>query len=128
MSVNTAIIGLGIMGRRMAEHMSLNPGYELSGLWDPNPEACEAAKSLLPNVPIMATPEEAISGAELVYLACPPEPRKAYALVAANAGKAVFLEKPLGIDIAESEALVAHLEACGVPAAVNFTQAAGAAP
>ncbi len=127
MGVSTAVIGLGIMGRRMAEHMSLHPEYELSGLWDPNPEACEAAKSLLPNVPIMATAEEAISGAELVYLACPPEPRKAYALFAADAGKAVFLEKPLGVHVAESEALVAHLEACGVPAAVNFTQAAGAA-
>ncbi len=127
MSVKTAIIGLGIMGRRMAEHMSLHPEYELSGLWDPNPEACEAARSLLPNAPIAATAEDAIMGADLVYLACPPEPRKAYALFAADAGKAVFLEKPLGVDIAESEALVAHLDATGVPAAVNFTQAAGAA-
>ncbi|WP_280322898.1 gfo/Idh/MocA family oxidoreductase [Sulfitobacter faviae] len=54
-------------------------------------------------------------------------PRKAYALEAAAAGKAIFLEKPLGVDIAESRALVAELQAAGVPAAVNFTQAAGAA-
>lgn len=127
MSVKTAIIGLGIMGRRMAEHMSLHSEYELSGLWDPNAEACKATQSILPGAPIMATPEEAISDAELVYLACPPVPRKAYAILAASAGKAVFLEKPLGVDIAESKALVAHLDACGVPAAVNFTQAAGTA-
>ncbi len=42
----------------------------------------------------------------------------------ANAGKAVFLEKPLGIDVSESRDLVAKLEAAGVPAAVTFTQAA----
>ena len=71
--------------------------------------------------------EEAIAAADLVYLACPPAPRKAYALEAASANKAVFLEKPLGVDIAQSEKLVASLNKCGVPAAVNFTQAAGAA-
>ena len=36
--------------------------------------------------------------ADIVYLACPPVPRKAYALAAAGQGKAVFLEKPLGIN------------------------------
>ncbi|MDG1211482.1 MAG: NAD(P)-binding domain-containing protein [Paracoccaceae bacterium] len=54
MSVKTAMIGLGIMGRRMAEHMSLHPEYQLSGLWDPNPEACEAAQALPPNAPIVS--------------------------------------------------------------------------
>lgn len=127
MSVKTAIIGLGIMGRRMAEHMSLHPEYKLSGLWDPNPDACAQAQAIAPGVPVTATAEEAIMEADLVYLACPPEPRKAYALAAADAGKAVFLEKPLGVNVTESEALVAQLDACGVPAAVNFTQAAGAA-
>jgi predicted dehydrogenase len=39
----------------------------------------------------------------------------------------VFLEKPLGVDIAQSKELVAELTAYGVPAAVNFTQAAGPA-
>ena len=63
----------------------------------------------------------------MVYLACPPGPRKEYALAAAALGKALFLEKPLGVDIAASADLVARIAASGVPAAVNFTQAAGAA-
>ena len=126
MKVKVAVIGLGIMGRRMAEHMSLHEAYDLSGLWDPNPEARRAARALSPGAPIRPTAQEAMASADLVYLACPPEPRKAYALAAADAGKAVFLEKPLGVDVAESEALVAYLAAAGVPAAVNFTQAAGA--
>ena len=92
MGVKTAIIGLGIMGRRMAEHMSKHPDYELTGLWDPNPEACKTAQSILPKAPISTTAEDAILGADLVYLACPPEPRKAYAIFAADAGKAVFLK------------------------------------
>jgi len=127
MTVKAAIIGLGIMGRRMLEHMEAHPGYTPVALWDPDAEACRQALELAPGARIAATPEEAIAEADLVYLACPPVPRKAYALAAAQAGKAVFLEKPLGVDIAESEALVAGIAAAVVPAAVNFTQAAGAA-
>ena len=127
MAVKTAIIGLGIMGRRMLENMMRHEGYEPVALWDPDALACATASSLAPGAQVMGSPEEAIAEADLVYLACPPVPRKAYALAAAAAGKAVFLEKPLGVDVAESEALVARLEASGTPAAVNFTQATGEA-
>ncbi len=127
MTVKTAVIGLGIMGQRMLEHMMRHEGFAAVALWDPSPEACAAAAKIAPEAKVTASAEEAIAAADLIYLACPPVPRKAYALLAAEAGKAVFLEKPLGVDIAESEALVAALEASGVPAAVNFTQAAGEA-
>ncbi|MCT4371260.1 Gfo/Idh/MocA family oxidoreductase [Yangia mangrovi] len=127
MAVKTAIIGLGIMGRRMLEHMQLHAGYSVVAMWDPSAEGCAAAQALAPETPVAASAAEAIAAADLVYLACPPEPRMAYALEAAAAGKAVFLEKPLGVDLAASEELVTKLRASGVPAAVNFTQAAGAA-
>ena len=52
-------------------------------------------------------------------------PRKEYSLAAAAVGKAILLEKPLGIDINESVHLVDQLNQFGVPAAVNFTQASG---
>ena len=122
-----AIIGLGIMGRRMLTHMQLHPAFSPELLWDPSPQACQAALAQAPEATVTQSAEVAIAGADVVYLACPPVPRKAYALSAANAGKAVFLEKPLGIDVAESRDLVTKLEAAGVLAAVNFTQAAGQA-
>lgn len=127
MAVRTAIIGLGIMGRRMLETMMRHDGYDPVALWDPDPAARAAAQALAPAIRIAASAEEAMAGADLVYLACPPVPRKAYALAAAAAGKAVFLEKPLGVDVPDSEDLVRRLRASGVPAAVNFTQAAGEA-
>jgi predicted dehydrogenase len=125
MATRTAIIGLGIMGRRMLERMTAHPGYDPALLWDPDAAACAAARALAPDAAVAPDAHAAIDGADLVYLACPPGPRKAYALAAAEAGKAVFLEKPLGVDVAASEDLVARLDASGVPAAVNFTQAAG---
>lgn len=123
----TGIIGLGIMGRRMLEHMGLHASYAPTLLWDPSPEACAVAAALAPVAQIAGSAEDVIAGADVVYLACPPVPRKGYALAAAEAGKAVFLEKPLGTDVGESRDLVARLQTAGVPAAVNFTQAAGEA-
>ncbi|RVT83300.1 Gfo/Idh/MocA family oxidoreductase [Rhodobacteraceae bacterium CCMM004] len=127
MATKTAIIGLGIMGRRMLEHMQPHDEFSPAVLWDPDEGTWAAARDLAPEATVAASAEAAIAAADLIYLACPPQPRKTYALEAAAAGKALFLEKPLGVDVAESEALVAELERHGVPAAVNFTQAAGTA-
>jgi predicted dehydrogenase len=115
------------MGRRMLEHMLLHDGFSPDVLWDPDAESCRLAAEVAPDARIMDSAEDAISAADLIYLACPPVPRKAYALAAAAAGKAVFLEKPLGVDVDESTDLVRQLADAGVPVAVNFTQAAGAA-
>lgn len=125
MGIKTAVIGLGIMGRRMVEHMEIHPEFDLVSMWDPDPAACTLAASLAPQAGVASSARAAIDTADLVYLACPPEPRKAYALMAATAGKAIFLEKPLGVDVAESQDLVERLARSGVPTAVNFTQAAG---
>jgi len=121
------IIGLGIMGRRMLEHMLLHENFEPVAMWDPDAAACKQAADKALSVRIAATAEDVIASSDVVYLACPPAPRKAYALATADAGKGVFLEKPLGTDVAESRDLAARLEKAGVPAAVNFTQAGGAA-
>jgi predicted dehydrogenase len=75
----------------------------------------------------MPSSDAAIAAADAVYLACPPVPRKAYALAAARAGKGLFLEKPFGIDVAEGRDLAEQLEAAPRPVAVNFTQAASRA-
>lgn len=127
MTIKTAIIGLGIMGKRMLKHMTRHPEFSVVAVWDPDAAACLAAQDIAPSMTLAASAAGAIADADLVYLACPPAPRKAYALAAAAQGKAIFLEKPLGIDIDESRDLVSQLTAYGVPTAVNFTQAAGAA-
>lgn len=127
MTVKTAIIGCGIMGRRMLTQMLIHPEYDPTFLWDPDQKALARAKDTAPEAEIAQTAAEAMVQTDLVYLACPPAVRKAYALEAASFGKAIFLEKPLGVDVAESEVLVKELNGHAVPTAVNFTQAAGPA-
>ena len=120
-----AIIGLGIMGRRMLKHMRLHPDFKPDFLWDLDKNACELALKDDPNSTIMESATDAIQAADLVYLACPPLVRKPYAIEAARLGKALFLEKPLGVSIEASEDLVFELNKHKIPLAVNFTQAAG---
>ena len=127
MAIKVAIIGLGIMGQRMLTHMRLHQNFEPDYLWDPDESACHQAMVLDPQSKIMNSASDAISKADLVYLACPPAVREPYALAAAKAGKALFLEKPFGIDLNDSARLMAQLQAYDVPVAVNFTQASGAA-
>ena len=127
MIVKVAIIGLGIMGRRMLEHMRKHEKFEPNFLWDPDKSACEKAIEIDAEAKIMGSPEEAIDAADLVYLACPPKVREAYAIDTVQKGKALFLEKPLGIDVEHSKKFIERLKNFNVPLAVNFTQAAGLA-
>ena len=119
-----AIIGLGIMGRRMLENAVRHPEFEVSGVWDPSPDAIAKTRALLPNAPIAQSAQAAMQDANVVYLACPPGPRKTYALEAAANGQGVFMEKPLGTDNAQSRDLLTQLEKARLPSVVNFTQAA----
>jgi predicted dehydrogenase len=124
MTHRMAIIGLGIMGRRMLENVLQHPAFELIGAWDPSSESVAKTQAAHPGAPVSASAEAAMAGADVVYLACPPGPRKAYALQAAAAGQGVFMEKPLGTDPAQSRDLVAQLRQARLPGVVNFTQAA----
>ena len=119
-----AIIGLGIMGRRMLENVMRHPKFELSGVWDPSDDAVAKTRLILPNAPVAHSAHTAMQGADVVYLACPPGPRKTYALEAATNGQGVFMEKPLGTDNAQSRDLLKQLEKARLPSVVNFTQAA----
>lgn len=129
MTNKIAVIGLGIMGRRMVENAITHPAFEVSGIWDPADASVAKAKEVISAAPGSAVPiagdaSAAMADADVVYLACPPGPRKEYALQAAAAGKGVFMEKPLGTDNAQSEDLVSQLASSRLPAVVNFTQAA----
>jgi len=119
-----SIIGLGIMGRRMLENVLRHPEFEVSGLWDPSADSVAKTRLILPSAPIAESAHAAMQGAHVVYLACPPGPRKTYALEAAANGQGVFMEKPLGTDNAQSRDLLKQLEKARLPSVVNFTQAA----
>ena len=56
---------------------------------------------------------------DAVYIATPPMLHKQYTLMAAAAGKPVLVEKPMAMNAAEAEEMVAACAAAGVPLFVN---------
>lgn len=57
---------------------------------------------------------------DAVYIATPPSSHQEYAVKAAEAGKAVYVEKPMGRTAAECEAMIAAADRAGVPLYVAY--------
>lgn len=120
-----AFIGLGTMGKRMAHYMGRHARFRVPVAWDPNPDQVQAFRKDFPQIRIAGSAAEAIgdAGVDCVYVACPPFFHKQHAEAVIAAGKAVFCEKPLGVDLAESRALVDLVERKRIPNAINFSHA-----
>lgn len=117
------------MGQRMLGSMALNARFSAVSAWDPDAGARDHTHHLYPQIRIADSAEDAISGqdSEVVYIACPPVWHKEYAVAAMEAGKAVYCEKPLGIDLAQSRDLVERARDAGIVNIVNFSLASAAA-
>jgi 1,5-anhydro-D-fructose reductase (1,5-anhydro-D-mannitol-forming) len=117
-----AIVGLGVVGSRFLALMSDHERFSVVTAWDRDAGAMESIRAKYPTLDIARDADEAIGApaADVVYVAVPPLAHKDYVLAAIAADKAVFCEKPLGIDVAESEDLVSRIEASGLSGAVNF--------
>lgn len=129
MAHRVAFIGLGVMGHRMLRNMQGHEAFDLHCGWDPTAEACRVAKESFPNLTIGDSAQAIITDDEtdIVYIACPPLWHRDYVSMAIAAGKPVFCEKPLGVDIADSRAMVEEIESAGLLNAVNFPFARGIA-
>lgn len=120
-----AIIGLGTVGMRYVEQYQAHEGFNLIGGFDVSTSACDAAADRF-GLAIFDSAEELITAADVVYVAVPPLYHRQYVDLTIDAGKALLCEKPLGVDDAESQAMVARVADTDSRAAVNFVF--GAAP
>ena len=122
--INLGIIGAGIMGERMLR-AALDQAADtvrVTAIWDPAPDALAR---LAPLAAPAASAEALIAGADCVYIASPPASHLDHARAALAAGKAVFCEKPLSVDVAAGQAFLASLGTGR--AAVNFPMASSLA-
>ncbi|MEM7286626.1 MAG: Gfo/Idh/MocA family oxidoreductase, partial [Actinomycetota bacterium] len=123
MAHRVGIIGLGTVGSRFVEQFGSHDAFDLVAAWDHDAAACADHED---RVTIVASAEDVVAASELVYIAVPPLFHATYVEACVGAGRAIFCEKPLGIDVAESRRLVEAVEGSERPAAVNFVF--GAAP
>lgn len=113
------IIGAGIMGQRFLRGIldQAPDSVRVSGMWDPSQAAMARFAGDFPDIPRAADAAAVIAGADCVYIASPPASHLGYARAALAAGKTVFSEKPLAVDLADARAFVTE---AGDRVAVNF--------
>jgi len=118
-SVAIGVIGAGIMGERML-HAIVAQDPELlhaCGIWDPSAVAMRRMADAFARVPQMADASQVVAASDCVYVASPPASHLDHACAALAAGKTVFAEKPLAVDVDAARAFVAQ---AGDRGAVNF--------
>jgi predicted dehydrogenase len=121
--IKLGILGAGIMGERLlrAALEQAADSVIISGIWDPAPAAMARIATALPTVPQAQTAAQVIAECDCVYIASPPATHLAHMQAALAAGKAIFCEKPLAVDVAQTRQFLAT--AAGQRAAVNFPMA-----
>ncbi|GGK32990.1 Gfo/Idh/MocA family protein [Salinarimonas ramus] len=120
--IGLGIIGYGIMGERLLR-AALGPGagsVSVCGVWDPSPAAMARLAESFPEIPRFESVAALIETCTCIYVASPPAAHLDHARAALAAGKALFCEKPLAVDVAQARAFVRDADAAGMRAAVNF--------
>ncbi len=125
--IRLGIVGTGIMGERLLRAALAHAvgSVQVTGIWDPSDAALARLATALPEVPRAGSVAQVIEGCDCLYIASPPATHLAHARTALAAGRAVFCEKPLAVDVAQGRAFVA--ESQGARAAVNFPMASSLA-
>jgi len=104
--VRVAVVGLGEFGRNhVREYRELN-GVELVGVYDRSPErAAAVAKEF--HAPVLASLEELRGHADAVSVAVPTAAHAEVGCQLLEMGLDVLVEKPMAVDLAEADALLA---------------------
>ncbi|MFD7818478.1 Gfo/Idh/MocA family protein [Streptomyces sp. NPDC059785] len=113
-AVRVGLVGAGPWARGVhARVLAAGPETRLTGVWARRPEA--ARETAAPyGAAVAASFEELLDGCEAVAFAVPPAVQAELALRAARAGKALLLEKPLGIDLESARRLADAVAEAGV--------------
>jgi predicted dehydrogenase len=114
--VNWLLVGAGDIARkRVAPALAGAPGSALAAVCDPRLDAALALAADFGGVPVFAELDEALaqSAAEAVYLATPIHLHAGQAARVLGAGRHVLVEKPLGLNAADSADAVRAAAAAG---------------
>ena len=121
--VRVGVIGAGRIGRMHAELLAASvPGAELAAVSDAvMPLANEVGRAL--GVPVLET-GRLVEDAEVdaVAICAPTDTHVTLLIAAAEAGKAVFCEKPISLDLAEVDRALAVLGRTGTQLMVGFNR------
>ena len=123
MTVRIVVLGVGRIGSMHAEYLHRRVGgAEVVGVFDVFDETAQRVGVDL-GVPIAATLDDALAiEADAVAICTSTDTHVDCMVAAAAAGRAVFCEKPVSLDLAEVDRGLAAVAAAGVPLQIGFNR------
>jgi myo-inositol 2-dehydrogenase/D-chiro-inositol 1-dehydrogenase len=121
--VRVGVIGVGRIGRMHAELLAHRvAGAAVDAVYDPHePAARDVAGEL--GLHIAASVEEILEGdADAVAICSSADTHAELLVAAAQAGKAVFCEKPVSLELEEVDRALAAVKDAGVPFQIGFNR------
>lgn len=104
-TLRVGLVGAGPWARFVhAPMLADHPGIDLTGIWARRPEAADDLAAAH-GTRGYAHLGELLDGCDAVAFAVPPDVQAELAVVAARAGKALLLEKPIALDVAAASRL-----------------------
>jgi phthalate 4,5-cis-dihydrodiol dehydrogenase len=122
--IGLGIAGLGMAGAVMVHAAAAHGGYALRAGADPHPKPREAfardhrARAYADISELCTDP-----GVEVVYIATPHQFHAAHAILAAEHGKHIILEKPMALTLDDCDAIIAAAERHKVRLIIGHTHA-----
>ena len=121
MTLRIGVIGVGRIGRMHADYIARRtPRAELAAVSDVSAAAAAEVAGMY-GVPAMSA-DEVIEVSDAVAICSSTDTHVDYLIRAAEAGRAVFTEKPISFDLEDVDRAAAVLDRTGVPFMVGFNR------
>src|ERR1700726_4225051 len=117
-----AVIGTGFIGSVHAKNIARHPGAELVAVSDANIELATKTAEITGAKVVSDLAEIFNKAIDAVLIATPTNTHVDYLKRAAEAGKAIYCEKPIGLDYEEAEKAVRAVRAADVPVMLGFNR------
>ena len=120
--IGVAVLGAGRMGQTHIRSLAGIPTARVVVVADPDPAAAERGRVVAQALRAVSDPIEAIHDpdVEAVVIVTPTSTHASLIEEAVTAGKAVWSEKPIALDLAETERVVDLVNRTGVPVQLGF--------
>ncbi len=121
--INLALMGAGRIGKMHAEIITAHPEANLNCVYDINKEfAHQVAKDN--NAESVSSPEEAIINDKIdaVLIASATPTHTQFITMSAKAGKAIFCEKPIDLDIKKVDECFKAINGIDIPLQIGFNR------
>jgi predicted dehydrogenase len=120
-AVKVGLVGAGPWAHvRHAPMLAAGPHLTLAGVWARRTEAA-AELATKHDALVFEDFDALVQASDAIAFSVPPQVQVELAVRAAAAGKALLLEKPLGLDLAGAERIAAAVAEHGVPSQMMFT-------